>query len=147
MKLYRKQLHSVDDLRRECIRLNYKKKHAGPLDLFGSGDNKRKVDKDTAPAPGIMGAALSLVGGGPMLQTALSLAGPIISRMGKSRKPETVKRNMPKKILGSIVKDVLVSYITGKGIQVIVKVLSKQIKKRREAKRFEKAIRVPVRIK
>lgn len=143
MKLYRKQLNNVDELKRECIRLNYKKKHAGPLDLFGNSPSaeggKKKVGDDTGQSSGIMSTALSLMGGGSALQTVLSIAGPVLGRMGKSK--------TPKKILGNIAKDVLVSYITGKGIQVIFKIVSRQLKKRKEARRFEKAIRVPVRSK
>jgi hypothetical protein len=140
MKLYRKQLNSVEELRRECIRLNYQKKHAGPLDLLGknTSDNKKnKAVQESGSSSGIVSTALSLMSGGSTLQTVLSIAGPLLGKMGKS--------GGPKKIAGRIIRDVLIAYAAGKGLQILFRIVSRQMKKKKEQRLLEKSIVVPVR--
>ena len=146
MKLYRKKLNSLEELKRECIRLTYEKKQTSESDLlpsFGSGkSSKKKKNSDDGTSlgamSGIVGTAMGLLNGASPMQTALSLAGPVLKSLGKGR---------PKRILGTIAKDLLVAYAMGKGVQLAVKGVKWYLKKRKAKQNEEKAIAIVQKIK
>lgn len=149
MKLYRKKLNSLEDLKRECIRLSYEKKQTSESDLlpsFNSGKaskkKQRKNDDDDDSSgnalSGIVTAAMGLMGGASPVQTALSLAGPAFKVLGKGK---------PKRILGSIAKDILVAYATGKAVQLGIKGVKWYLRKRKAKKNEEKAMEIVQKIK
>lgn len=125
MKLYPKKLNSLEELKRECIRLNYEKKQSGLADLLPGGGNKAH-QSESSSASGIVSTAMSLISGGSAIDTVFSLIGPVTGMLKKSKKP--------KKILGTIAKDLLFSYVLGKGIQLTAKGLRKYLRKRKEKK-------------
>jgi len=128
MKLYRKQLNSLEELKRERIRLKYERKHSNAQDLF-SKSVKSHSDKEDS-GNGILPIILGLLGGGSMLQTVLTVGGPLLKMMAKGK---------PKRIAGSLVKRIIITFIIGKGIQLAVKGISRYVKAGKEKKEMKQA--------
>jgi len=137
MKLYRKKLNSVEELKRECIRLNYQKKQTDAKDLmpklsFLGGNKSERASKNS----GLLEMGLSLINAKGPLQIALAVAGPLIGMIGKSKK-KTIA-SAPKRLLGGLVKDLVIGYISGKGIQLAIRGAKWYLKKRREKKAIQR---------
>lgn len=126
MKLYPKQLNSLEELKRECIRLNYEKKQSGLADLLPGRGNKSHQSEGNSGSSGIVGTAMSLISGGSAIETVFALIGPVTGMLKKNKQP--------KKIMGKIAKDLIVSYVLGKGIQLTAKGVRKYLRKRKEKK-------------
>lgn len=138
MKLYRKKLNSVEELRRECLRLNYQKQQLKTEDLvpklgFGGGREERKSRN-----AGILEMGLSLINAKGPLQIALAVAGPIMGMIGK-RKKKAVTNSGPGKLLGNLARELVIGYLSGKGIQLAMRGIKWYLKKRREKKALQKA--------
>ncbi len=122
MKLYRKTLTSLDELEREKIRLRYERKGTKSKHLLPDIKKARKKltgggskNKDKGGGSNLMGIALGLLNGGSPVQTILSLAGPVTSLLFKG------KDSAPKRFLGRVIRDIAISYVIGKGLQLAVK--------------------------
>lgn len=125
MKFYPKQLNSLEEVRRERIRLRYEKRNTGLSDLLPFGNSQAgKREKSGSATSGIVNTAMSFMSGGSTLQTILSLAGPLISNIGKRKKP--------RRFVGNIAKDLIIAYAIGKGAQLAVKGIRSYLKKRKE---------------
>ena len=143
MKLYRKKLNSVEELRRECIRLTYQKKHSDVKDLMPKMELFGKAKKKGiggSKNSGILEMALSLINSKGTLQTVLALAGPVMSMIGKDKKTVVVnQRSRSSGFLSKVVKDIVIGYAVGKGIQLAVRGFKSYARKQREKKIIEKA--------
>lgn len=139
MKLYRKKLNSVDELKRECIRLSYQKKQMDAKDLIpklsfpGGSGSKEKGSKNA----GILELGLGLINAKGPLQMALAVAGPLIGMIGKNKKKAVTAA--PKRLLGNLVKEVVIGYVSGKGIQLAMRGARWYLKRRREKKAIARA--------
>lgn len=136
MKLYRKKLNSLEELKRECIRLNYVKRHTDTSDLLpalGSSarGNKKKKNKDEdsddgSVMSGIVSTAMAVINGGSPLQTAMGMVSPVMKLIGKS--------NRSKRLLGNIAKELIIGYLAGKGVQLAIKGFKRYMRNRKEKK-------------
>ena len=138
MKLYRKKLNSVEELKREYIRLKYQKKQMNAKDLmpklnFLGGDKNERSSKNS----GLLELGLSLINAKGPLQIALAVAGPLIGMIGKGKKKAAA--STPKNLLGTLVKDLVIGYVSGKGIQLAMRGAKWYLKKRREKKAIQRA--------
>ena len=141
MKFYRKKLNSVEELKRETIRLNYRKKQISAEELMpkipflgGKSDGEGGSNKGS----GILNLALGLINAKGPLQMVLAAVGPVMTMIGNRKKkvtPETKKLSLP----GRLVKEIAVGYLVGKGIQLALKGIGKYLKSRRQTKAIEKA--------
>jgi len=120
MKLYSKTLTSLDELEREKIRLRYERKGTKSKHLLPDLKKvKKKITgggkKSEDSTGGLLNLALGLMKGGSPLQTAISLAGPVMGLISKGSK------GAPRRFLGKVVKDVVIAYAIGKGVQLAFK--------------------------
>ena len=139
MKLYRKKLNSVEELKREYIRLNYRKKQIDAADLvpdlgFLGGNDKERGSKNS----GILEMAMSLINAKGPLQMALAVAGPLLGMIGKNKKKAEPGYG-PKKLLGKLLKEIVIGYVVGKGLQLAGRGLKAYLKKQRQQKSMQRA--------
>jgi hypothetical protein len=113
MKLYSKQLHSLEELKREQHVLRYAKKHTDDWLNFKDLD-KDKEDAEDAAGAGMLGTLLSAVGSKSMFSAALAMAPPILTLMSK-KSSSGRKRNNP---LEKLAKEVILGYVKWKAIQM-----------------------------
>ena len=141
MAFYRKKLNSVEELKRETIRLNYRKKQISAEELMpkipflgGKSDGESSGSKGS----GILNLALGLINAKGPLQMALAAVGPVMTMIGNRKKkvaPASPKKSLPARLL----KEIVVGYLVGKGMQLALKGIGKYLKKRRQTKAIEKA--------
>ncbi|HRO42646.1 MAG TPA: hypothetical protein PL009_07410 [Flavipsychrobacter sp.] len=112
MKLYSRQLHSLEELKREKHVLKYAKKHTDDWLSFKDMDNGKANAEDAAGA-GLLGSLLSAVGSKSILSAVLAMAPPILTLMSKNSSSGR-KRTNP---LERLAKDVVVGYIKWKVLQ------------------------------
>jgi hypothetical protein len=155
MKLYRKTLTSLDELEREKIRLRYERKGTKSKHLLPDigkarkkilGGGKRKGKDAVSGGNNLLGLAMGLLNGGSPLQTAISLAGPLMSLLSrKSSAPGTVNSggSATKRFMGRVVKDIVVSYVIGKGAQLLFKGAKAYMKSKKAKAAAVRATQLP----
>ena len=126
MKLYRRQLHSVEELRREKLRLQYEKLHTDRKDFFPVREHgKPGKNAGNNFADFLGGMATSQ---GP-LQTWLTLSKPILRAINKKAKPQ--------KVLANIAKEVLLGYAKWKVIEMAYRGVRMYLRKQQRKKEAE----------
>ena len=126
MKLYRRQLHSVDELRREKLRLQYEKLHTSGDNFFPVREHGKPDHKSTSNFMDFLGGLGTSQG---PLQMWLTLAKPILRAINKKAKPG--------KVLTQIAKEVLLGYAKWKVIEMAyrgVRTFIKRQQRKQEAK-------------
>lgn len=126
MKLYRKKLNSLEALKREKIRLRYERRHTKPSDLNPLAEVGRSKVSGAAKA-GLLGTIMDLINSENQFQTAMVIGKPLLNMLRRRRNKARAFRHaagMPGKknsFLKKLVKDVAVSYIIGKAVQMSVR--------------------------
>lgn len=105
MKLYPKQLNSLEELRREKHVLRYAKKHTDDWLSFKDLD-KGKQQGGQAAGAGLMEILLSVAGSKSMFSAVLAVAPTVFSLLSKTSSSGR-KRNSP---LERLAKDVVLGY-------------------------------------
>lgn len=118
MKLYRRQLNSVEELRREKLRLEYEKLHTSREDFFPVREHGRPDHKSTSNFMDFLGGLGTSKG---PFQMWLTLAKPILRAINKKAKPQ--------KVLGNIAKEVLLGYAKWKVIEMAYRGIRSFIKR------------------
>jgi hypothetical protein len=130
MRLYRKKLHSVEELRREVHVLKYAKKQSDSeswldmkdIGLKGFGSSS-KTKTNSAFDAGILGTLISAMGSRSWLNIALAIAPPVFSLISK--------RSKKKNFLESAAKDVLGGYLKWKGINLAYRWIRRAVSKQK----------------
>jgi hypothetical protein len=135
MKLYRKQLNSLEALRREKIRLRFEQKHTKPDDLnplseigIGKLPGIAKV--------GLLGFVAELLSSKSNVQTAFTLSKPLVkilkSRSAKKREMRRIA-GLPEKesVIKKVVKEIAVNYFIGKAMQMAVRGIQLYMRRRK----------------
>lgn len=138
MKLYRKQLNSLEELKREYIRLNYERKQ-GVGDLLPHFGGERKPDGEKVSGNGILGLALGLLNAKSPVDAAMAAAGPVMSLLSGKNKKGTGRSTKAKGLLGKVAKEVLIGYLTGKGVQLAARGITWYLKQQRVKKQAKRA--------
>src|SRR5690349_21676876 len=102
MKLYNKQLHSLEELKREKHVLKYAAKHTDDWLSFKDMEKEKDSSSDFAGA-GILGTLISALGSKSMFSTLLAVAPPILTLFAK-KSPGGPKKKNP---LESLAKEVI----------------------------------------
>jgi hypothetical protein len=132
MKLYSKQLNSLEELRREKRMLKRAIKESEKEGFF-SGSKKEKDGDDTGD---ILSAATGLFRGSPLGSLAMAVGMPLLK--------QTAGKKIAKsggKILGFVLKEVGFSYLKWKAVELGIKGVKQVIKKRKEKMEKQKAHR------
>src|SRR5947209_5032556 len=108
MKLYSKQLNSVEELKREKIRLRYERKHTKASDLNPIAEIGMKRKGSDSAFGNFLGMAMSLLGSGSGAETAMKAAPLVFKLLGKRKRKDDGKPR--KSLLKKAVTDVLVAY-------------------------------------
>ena len=138
MKLYRKSLNSLEELKREKIRLRYERMHTRSSDLNPLSElGKSKINRSTQS--GIMSTIMELVSSGSPLDTAMAVGKPLLSLMRKRRNRAREIRyaaGLPPKrsLVRKVLTDVAVSYIIGKAVQMSVAGIGMYLHRKKAAK-------------
>ena len=137
MKLYRKQLGSLEELKREKIRLKYARMHTKASDLNPLTEIGGSKVSGVAKA-GLLGFAMELLSSKSNMQTALTLGKPLLKILGKSRARKRDIRKaagIPQRdsLLKRVVKDIAVNYFIGKAMLMSVRALQLYMRRRKGA--------------
>jgi len=124
MKLYRKKLGSLEELKREKIRLRYERLHTKSSDLNPLAELGRGKVSGAAKA-GILGTIMALVSAGSPLETAMAVGKPVLKMLRKRRSKARELRHAaglsPKhSMFRKALTDIAVSYVIGKAVQMSV---------------------------
>jgi hypothetical protein len=135
MKLYRKQLGSLEELKREKIRLKYARMHTKASDLNPLTEIGGSKVSGAAKA-GVLGFAMELLSSKSNVQTALALSKPLLKilRSSRARKKEIRRAaGLPQKdsLVKRVVKDVAVNYFIGKALQMSVRAVQLYMRRRK----------------
>lgn len=118
MKLYRKKLTSIEELKHEQIRLRYERKNTKSKHLLPNiGKVGKKLTGGKASSDGagnILNLAMGILSGGSPIQTVVSLAGPALNLLFKGN-------TAPKRIAARLIKDLVITYLAGKALQLAIK--------------------------
>ena len=115
MKLYSKQIHSLEELKREKHVLRYAKKHTDDwLNFKDMEKGKAKEDVEDAAGAGMFGTLLSAMGSKSLLSAVMAMAPPVLTLMSKHSSSGR-KRTSP---LERLAKDVMLGYVKWKAIQM-----------------------------
>lgn len=128
MKLYRRQLNSVDELRREKLRLQYEKLHTSRNDFFPVQEHGKPDNKSASNFTDFLGGLGTAQGPAQMW---LTLAKPIFRAINKKAKP--------KKVLANIAKEVLLGYAKWKVIEMAYRGVRLFIKRQQRKQELEQA--------
>lgn len=132
MKLYRKQLNSLDELQREKIKLRYQRMHLDKLH-----EDIEEGRKETAGTPGLMGTLLELAMSSGGLDTAIQVGSQLMGRFRQKRRKRKLEAqfgvHIPKQksTTRKIAEDVLISYVVGKAVRMSIGLLRQNLKKKK----------------
>ena len=143
MNIYHKKLNSIEELKREQIRLNYEKRHTKASDL---NPIKEFGNKKSARAnQNILGTILELAKSDSPLSTAMAIGKPLLRLLSKRRnnKREAFARlhpDAPKKqgLIAGVVEEIVVAYAIGKAVQMSIRGIRLYLKARKAKKEREK---------
>lgn len=127
MKLYRKKLNSIEELKRERLRLRYEQLSTKASDLNPIPEMGKKKKKKEEASSNFMGLAMSVIGaksGPERLMKALPF---LLKRLGKGKKGSGAGSG----IVGKVAGDVITNYLIGKAITLTGGLLRQYIRKRR----------------
>lgn len=127
MKLYRRQLHSVEELRREKLRLEYEKLHTSRSDFFPVREHGKPDHNAGSNFVDFLGSMATAQG---PLQMWLTLAKPVLRAIGKKK--------APKKVLAKAAREVLLGYAKWKLIEMTYRGIRMYIRRQQRKKEIEK---------
>ena len=133
MKLYRKKLNGLEELRREKIKLRYQKRH---LDKLHSVHPVER-DKSRPAGSGFLHTILDLAGDGNSTSSAIQIGSMLVNQLGKRRRKKqaamytSAEFRKPKSTARIIFDDMFWSYVTGKAVRVSFGMLRDSLKKRK----------------
>ncbi len=127
MKLYSKQLKSLEDLKREKHVMRYAAKHSNEMISFKELGLENDSTTDAAGA-GLAGTLISALGSKSLFNSLLAIAPPLLTMMGKSSKK---KKSNP---LASLAKEVILGYIKWKAIEMAYRGVKKMAGKNKSDK-------------
>jgi hypothetical protein len=110
MKLYPKQLHSLEELKREKHVMKYAVKHTD--DWLSFKEMSKGARPKDAATLGVLGSVISAVSSKSIFSTALTVIPAILNMMPRR---EAKKK---KGILESLAKEVILGYVKWKAIQM-----------------------------
>lgn len=147
MKLYRKRLTSIEELKREKIRLRYERRSTKAKHLLPDITKaKKKLMGGKKGAAGssshLLQTAMSLMGGKFTASTVMSLAGPllkmVLKRRGNAPAQYAVSAGPAKpSMISRIVKDAIVCFLLGKAIQLSAGLAKSYLKARKDKKKVQ----------
>ena len=133
MKLYNKQLHSLEELRREKHVLKYAAKHTD--DWLSFKEMEKEKDTSDFASAGMLGALFSALGSKSMFSTVLAVAPTILTMFSRKSSGSDKKRKNP---LESLAKEVIFGYLKWKGIHLGYKALRSIVEGSKEKDRNKK---------
>lgn len=133
MKLYRKQLHSLEELRREKHVLKYAMKHTDDWLSFKEMDKGDSGEGSIAGA-GLLGTIISALGSKSTLSMVMAIAPPILAMFSKRSSGDRKKKNP----VESLAKDLIIGYIKWKAISLGYKAVRNVTKGSKEKHHKEK---------
>lgn len=145
MKLYPRKLNSVEELKREQLRLKFEKLHTKASDLMPIKELSRG-SKSAGTSNKLLNTALGLMNSKSSMQQAMLLAGPVLSLLRGKKKSRKYRHSdddndrHPKKkgFLKKAVTEIVVGYLIGKAVQVGVHAVRLLIRKRKHKKQRER---------
>ena len=144
MKIYRKSLGSLEELKREKIRLRYERRHTNSADLNPLAELGRHKVSDKAK-DGLMGMAMELFSAKSNMQTAMAIGKPLLKMLRQRSAKKQAARyaaGMPKKpsISRRVAVEVATGYLLGKGVQMAYRGVQMFIKRRKAARLKKKRL-------
>lgn len=144
MKLYKRQLKSIEDLKREKVLLEYVKGESDAADLFSTEGLKRSSKKASqtnlsagdAPSNRLMSLFMEMMGMGPG-KAAYEGMLPFIEK--NSATLRLAQNFLPKKQLKKVFWEIISGYLKWRALEGGVWLVKKGIQRYKEKKRFEKA--------
>ncbi|HEY1031998.1 MAG TPA: hypothetical protein VGD89_09505 [Flavipsychrobacter sp.] len=134
MKLYSKQLNSLEELRREKRMLKRAIKESEKEGFFPGSKKEGKENSDETGD--ILSAATGLFSGSPLGSLAMAVGMPLLKQAAGKKIAKSGG-----KILGSLLKEVGFSYLKWKAVELGIKGVKQVIKKRKEKMEKQKAHR------
>ncbi len=132
MKLYSKQLKSIEDLRREKHVMRYAVKHSDEMLSFKELGGADHSTSDAAGA-GLAGTLISAVGSKSLTNTLLAIAPPILTMLSKRS-----GRRQRKNPLESLAKEVFLGYVKWKAIQMVYRGVMLAVKSKKDEDKKER---------
>ncbi|HTM64964.1 MAG TPA: hypothetical protein VL093_01470 [Flavipsychrobacter sp.] len=129
MKLYRKQLHSLEELKREKHVMKYAVKHTD--DWLSFKEMSKGARPKDAATLGMLGSVISAVSSKSIFSTALTVVPAILNMMPRR---EAKKK---KGILESLAKEVILGYVKWKAIQMSYRAIMMLINATKDKKEKE----------
>lgn len=143
MKLYKRQLKSIEDLKREKVLLEYVKGESDAADLFtmeGLKKSKKKGEKKLSaadsPSNNAIGALMEVLGLGSGTEAYKGLMPFVESNAPALRLAQNF---LPKKQLKKVFWEIVSGYLKWRAVEGGVWLVKKGIQRYKEKKRFEKA--------
>lgn len=139
MKLYKRQLKSIEDLKRERVLLEYVKGEHDAADLFSmeglkkGKKAKKNLSTDDAPSNGIASMLMGLAGLGSGTDTTGSLM-PFLDAGNPTLK--LASKLLPKKQLKSLFWEIVTGYLKWRAVEGGIWLVKKGIANYKEKKRF-----------
>lgn len=134
MKLYKKSLHSLEDLKRERYKLKYAQAQQKGDDLFSLegfslGKKKSLANDESGSASDLLGIATSLIGSKSLLDGLLKAGKPALNLV--------VRKKSANKAVAKILWEFAGGYLKWKAVEVGIWGIKQVLKSRKEKKRFE----------
>ena len=123
MKLYSRQLHSLEELKREKHVLKYTAKHTE--DWLSFNNMKHDTDAGQAAGAGMLGTLISALGSKSAFSTLLAIAPPLLTMFSKKDHGKGKKKHNP---IERLAKEILLGYIKWKAVQIVYRGIMKIIK-------------------
>ena len=136
--LYRKKLNSIEELKREKIRLRYERMHTKTSDLNPIAEMGKKKKGGDVAASNFLSLALSLLSAKNSSERVMKIAPFLMKRLNKRKKSKDGKAG--KSMIARLTGEVLTSYLVGKTILVSASLLTGYIKKRRVRAKEQKIL-------
>jgi len=136
MKLYRKQLNSIEELEREKIKLRYQKVHLDQI------RHESQMAQNGAAMPGLLGTIMDLAGNGDATNIAFQVGKMLMGGLGKKRRSKIqAAAHLPKqKSTGrKVVEDILWSYLLGKALRVSTNIFKDVIREKKRGRQLKRA--------
>lgn len=142
MKLYKRQLKSIEDLKREKVLLEYVKGESDAADLFTvEGLKKSKTAKTSlsaadTPSNNLVSMLMEVLGIGSGTEAYKGLM-PFVE--GNSAAMRLAQNLVPKKQIKKVFWEIIAGYLKWRALEGGVWLVKKGIQRYKEKKRFEKA--------
>ena len=133
MKLYSRQLNSLEELRREKHVLRYAIRHTDDWLSLKELDRK-ETDTGEAAGAGMLGTLISALASRSLFSTVLAIAPPLITLLSRRSSSHSKKKNP----LEALARDVLFGYLKWKAIHFAYRTLSGMLGSDKDSPKKEK---------